>query len=142
MLILMKCVTRPRYKGEKAHESSPTGLTETAKIEMNECSSVSQDFRQNQHTNIGVHLGCIHGLNELAKAFLVTVHLPVSTDKEFPGHFCGIRGCLRGMKTVLPAHKMHKGERADARVQQDVFMKWGDSLAPPPQRHWRMVARP
>lgn len=56
---------------------------------LNEWLQVCVRQHLNQHTNIRVHLGSIHGMNELAKAFLVTVHLPVSTDKEFPGHVCG-----------------------------------------------------
>lgn len=63
-------------------------------------------------------------MNELAKAFLVTVHLPVSTDKEFPGHVCGFEGISWEIKTVLTGHKVHKGERADKTVQREVFIKW------------------
>lgn len=55
------------------------------------------------HTDIGVHLGSVHGMDELPKAFLVAVHLPVSTDEEFPGHvcrfFCG--KCLLRMKNGI-----------------------------------------
>ena len=41
-------------------------------------------------TDVGVHLGVVHGLHELAEARLVAVHLPVTTDKEFPAHVCGL----------------------------------------------------
>lgn len=44
---------------------------------------------QNLHTDIGVHLGCVQGLDELPEALLVAVHLPVSTNEEFPAHGCG-----------------------------------------------------
>lgn len=49
----------------------------------------------NPHTDIGVHLASVQGLDELPKAFLVAVHLPVSTNEEFPAHVCGFFGrCL------------------------------------------------
>lgn len=78
----------------------------------------------NQHTDIRVHRGSIHGLNELAKAFLVTIHLPVSTDKEFPAHVCVFEGVSLGIKTMQTGHKVHKGERAGITVQSEVFIKW------------------
>ena len=42
-----------------------------------------------EHTDIGVNLGSVHGVDQLPQAFLVAVHLPVSTNEEFPGHDCG-----------------------------------------------------
>lgn len=46
------------------------------------------------HTDVGVHRGPVHGLDELPEALLVAVHLPVSTYEKFPGHGCGFCGCL------------------------------------------------
>lgn len=52
-------------------------------------------FKKQPHTDIGVHLGSVHGLNEIPKALLVAVHLPVSTNEKFPGHDCVVL-LLRG----------------------------------------------
>ena len=46
------------------------------------------------HTDIGVQLGGVKGLDELAQALLVAIHLPVSPDEEFPAHVCGVWGRL------------------------------------------------
>lgn len=88
----------------------PTAMTIIAKMPnewLQFC--LSQHVKQNQHTNIRVHLGFIHGLNEFAKAFLVTVHLPVSTDKEFPGHFCGFEGVCWELKIATSAQGWESG---------------------------------
>lgn len=60
---------------------------------------------QNPHTDIGVHLGSVHGLDELPEAFFVAVHLPVSTNEKLPAHDCVFCGCLLGIKTVPTAHQ-------------------------------------
>lgn len=60
---------------------------------------------QNPHTDIGVNLGSVHGLDELPEAFLVSVHLPVSTNEEFPAHGCVFCMCLLGIKTVPTAQQ-------------------------------------
>ena len=80
---------------------------------------VSQNVIQIRHTNIRVHLGFIHGVNKLAKAFLVTVHLPVSTDKEFPGHFCGFEGVclvLKGATSPEGAQRWESGRTSAAGI--------------------------
>lgn len=47
-------------------------------------------------TDVGVHCGSVHGLDEIPKALLIAVHLPVSTDEKFPAHDCSFCGCLLG----------------------------------------------
>lgn len=46
---------------------------------------------QTSHTDVGVQLGAVQGLDELPETLLVSVHLPVSPDEEFPAHVCGVR---------------------------------------------------
>lgn len=48
-------------------------------------------------TDVGVHSGSVHGLNEFPKALLIAVHLPVSTDEKFPGHDCRFCWCYLGV---------------------------------------------
>lgn len=77
------------------------------------------------HTDIGVHLGSIHSLDEVPEAFLVAVHLPVSTNEEFPAHVCGflwrfadsLKRYRRSTRVLLIW-----GERADFREKRGLFM--------------------
>lgn len=42
-------------------------------------------------TSIRMELGSVQCVNELAETFLVSVHLPVSTNKKFPAsHDCSL----------------------------------------------------
>lgn len=42
-------------------------------------------------TSIRMELGSVQGVNELAETFLVSVHLPVSTNEKFPArHDCSL----------------------------------------------------
>lgn len=50
-----------------------------------------------QRTDVGVHRGSVHGLDELPKALLIAIHLPVSTDEKLPAHDCSFCGGLRGV---------------------------------------------
>lgn len=36
-------------------------------------------------TGVGVELRAVQSVDKLSKAFLIAVHLPVSTDEKFPG---------------------------------------------------------
>lgn len=55
---------------------------------LNVLNEIVQLLLKSAHTDIRVHLGCVQGLDKLPEAFLVAVHLPVSTDEEFPAHVC------------------------------------------------------
>lgn len=91
------------------------------------------------HTDIGVHLGSVHGLDELPKAFLVAVHLPVSTDEEFPGHVCRFLGesvCWE-WKTVSTTHPgaLRLGQESGREtVTRGIYEHWklNPSSRPPP----------
>lgn len=48
-------------------------------------------------TDVGAHRGSVHGRDEIPKALLIAVHLPVSTDEKFPAHDCSFFGCLLGV---------------------------------------------
>jgi len=49
-----------------------------------------REASQTQRTDVGVQLGAVQGLDELPETLLVSVHLPVSPDEEFPAHVCGV----------------------------------------------------
>lgn len=97
-------------------------------------------------TDIRVHLGSVHGLDEVAEALLVAVHLPVSTNEEFPAHGCSfLEGCLLGIKKrCRRPTRVHFvcGKRADVRVQHRVFIRPKNVTPPLSRFHWFMAVRP
>lgn len=92
-------------------------------------------------TDVGVHFSSVQSLNELPKAFLVAVHLPVPTNKEFPAHGCGgRRTCLKMIKTNDRIPSL--GRKSDRMTAARSIYEQRLVRPPPAQFHWLMAIRP
>lgn len=108
--------------------------------------ALSKEWCCSLRTDVGVHRSSVHGLDELPKALLVAVHLPVSTDEEFPAHDCSFCGCSLGVCSGLQGST--KGALlvglASERISRctEYLWTWYMKTTPLLALHWMASTRP